>query len=284
MSKIVVVDDDYSMELLVDALNFRGHNAVRIKSAEDALARIDEVAGADLIVLDIIMEAPPSFEGNSAISGGTTTGMALLNAFRARQPTLKVLVYTGCTAVDVVEAIKEKPSTEYLAKTTHYARREILERINAMIGASDAKQHPRAFIVHGHDDRAKMDLKNYLQNTLGFPEPMILHEQPNLGRTIIEKFEAYAQAADLVFVLLTPDDRISTANESNDEKRRARQNVIFELGYFLGFFGRSSGKVFLLHKGPIELPSDISGIVYIDISQGVVSASETIRKELHYVS
>ena len=64
------------------------------------------------------------------------------------------------------------------------------------------------------------------------------------------------------------------------EKRRARQNVIFELGFFLGKLGRESGKILLLHKGPVEIPSDINGIEYIDISNGIESAGERIRKEL----
>jgi predicted nucleotide-binding protein len=57
-------------------------------------------------------------------------------------------------------------------------------------------------------------------------------------------------------------------------------NVIFELGYFLGLMKRYKGKVFLLKKGNIEIPSDLSGIIYIDISDGVISAREEIKKEL----
>lgn len=138
----------------------------------------------------------------------------------------------------------------------------------------------KCFIVHGHDETAKLQLKNYLQNILRLPEPIILHEQPSLGRTIIEKFEAYAVQANLVFVLLTPDDRMSTNEQSDQEKRRARQNVIFEMGYFLGQLGRSSGRVLLLHKGNIDIPSDIAGIIYIDISHGIEAAGENIRREL----
>ena len=112
---------------------------------------------------------------------------------------------------------------------------------------------------------------------------MILHEQPSAGRTIIEKLEDYAIQSTLVFVLLTPDDHAPPPDASNDKKRRARQNVIFEMGLFFGTLGRASGRVILLHKGPIELPSDISGIVYIDITHGVESAGEQIRKEVNHV-
>ncbi|MBK6858873.1 MAG: nucleotide-binding protein [Saprospiraceae bacterium] len=142
-----------------------------------------------------------------------------------------------------------------------------------------AKEY-QVFIVHGHDEIAKLDLKNYLQNTLNLPEPIILHEKPNFGKAIIEKFEEYASKATIAFILLTPDDYVSDGKEDNINKYRARQNVILELGYFLGIFGRKSGNVILLHKGNLDIPSDISGIVYIDISNGVESAGEKIRREL----
>jgi predicted nucleotide-binding protein len=84
----------------------------------------------------------------------------------------------------------------------------------------------------------------------------------------------------LVFVLLTPDDEVAGPSDTNAEKRRARQNVIFEMGFFLGKLGSESGKILLLHKGPVDIPSDISGIEYIDITNEIESAGEKIRREL----
>jgi predicted nucleotide-binding protein len=114
---------------------------------------------------------------------------------------------------------------------------------------------------------------------LKWQEPIVLREQPSGGKTLIEKFESYARKVDCVFVLLTPDDQIVSA-EINEQKRRSRQNVIFEAGFFYGTLDRSSGKILLLHKGPVELPSDVSGIVWIDISNGIQAAGEEIRKEV----
>ncbi|NLX20892.1 MAG: nucleotide-binding protein [Phycisphaerae bacterium] len=81
---------------------------------------------------------------------------------------------------------------------------------------------------------------------------------PSHGRTIIEKFEDVAETVDVVFVLLTPDDNIASPRAPNESKRRARQNVIFELGYFYAKLQRSGGRVILLYRGHIELPSGIS--------------------------
>lgn len=141
----------------------------------------------------------------------------------------------------------------------------------------------KCFIVHGHDDVKRLELKNYLQNTIGLMEPIILSEKASLGYTIIEKFEKYAGLANVVFVLLTPDDVVVEPSDPEAKKMRARQNVIFELGYFLGKIGRKNGRVILLHSGPLELPTDIAGIVYIDISKGVPEAGEIIRRELEAI-
>jgi len=135
-----------------------------------------------------------------------------------------------------------------------------------------------AFIVHGHDRGALLELKDYIQNTLGWPEPVILDQQPSGGRTVIEKFEEAAEEIDIVFVLMTPDD--VGGKKETELVRRTRQNVIFELGYFVGKLGRRSGRVILLYKGGIEIPSDLNGIIYIDISEGILEAGERIRREI----
>jgi len=114
----------------------------------------------------------------------------------------------------------------------------------------------RVFIVHGHDDEAREACARLLSQ-IGV-EPIILHEQATSGRTIVEKLEHYADVGFAV-VLLTPDDVGGV--EPGKLKPRARQNVILELGYFVGRIGRS--KVCALHKGPLELPTDYLGVVYV---------------------
>jgi predicted nucleotide-binding protein len=152
----------------------------------------------------------------------------------------------------------------------------------ATIGPNLSKKggKPKCFIVHGRDETLKLDLKNYLQNSLALGEPVILHEQPSMGRTIIEKFEQEARNVDLVFVLLTPDDAMAKCTDDDSARRRARQNVIFEMGYFFAKLQRTTGRVVLLSKSKLELPSDISGLIYIDVSSGIEAAGETLRREL----
>ncbi len=113
-----------------------------------------------------------------------------------------------------------------------------------------------AFVVHGHDEAAREATARVLVQ-LGV-EPIILHEQANQGQTIIEKFERHSNVPFAV-VLLTPDD-VGRAKDEADLKSRARQNVWFELGFFAGKLGRD--RVCALHKGPLEIPSDIQGVIY----------------------
>jgi predicted nucleotide-binding protein len=113
----------------------------------------------------------------------------------------------------------------------------------------------RVFIVHGHDN-----LKDAVARVLGAVglEPIILQEKPGGGRTLIEKVEKYSEVGYAV-VLLAPDDVGGKKGEEMHD--RARQNVIFELGYFVGKLGR--GRVALLYSDGIEIPSDLAGIEYI---------------------
>lgn len=128
-----------------------------------------------------------------------------------------------------------------------------------MSGNTDSK---KVFVVHGQDEEAKAVVARFIEHC-GLT-PVILHEKADRGRTIIEKFE---QETDVGFavVLLTPDDvgglaTVSDPPMSDKLQLRARQNVILELGYFIGKLGRP--RVCALRRGDVELPSDFSGVVY----------------------
>lgn len=121
------------------------------------------------------------------------------------------------------------------------------------------KNTRKVFIVHGRDDALKNSVARFLRR-LGL-EPVILHEQPNRGRTIIEKFIDHSDVGFAV-VLLTPDDQGGVAGESADAFRgRARQNVILELGFFLGRLGRD--RVAAIYDSEVEMPSDYSGVLFL---------------------
>jgi predicted nucleotide-binding protein len=120
----------------------------------------------------------------------------------------------------------------------------------------------KVFIVHGHDGDTKLQVAEFIQKLTG-EHPVILHEQPDSGLTIIEKFETHASEAGFVAVLLTADD-IGGAKDSTNQRPRARQNVVFEFGYFIGKLGR--GRVVALYESGVELPSDVMGMLYTELS------------------
>jgi predicted nucleotide-binding protein len=115
------------------------------------------------------------------------------------------------------------------------------------------------FIVHGHKDMLKYELAHSLQNA-GLAVT-ILHEQPNKGRTILEKFADHAAEAGFAVILLTADD-FGRAKDATDDKLRARQNVVFELGFFCGLLGRRH--VCAVYETGVELPSDLHGFAYVE--------------------
>ena len=115
--------------------------------------------------------------------------------------------------------------------------------------------YKQIFVVHGHDEGMREAVARFIQ-ALGF-EPIILHERANEGRTIIEKVEAHGGVGFAV-VLLTPDDE--GCEKGGTPIPRARQNVVLELGYFIGRLGRN--RVCALKRGELEIPSDFGGVVY----------------------
>lgn len=118
-------------------------------------------------------------------------------------------------------------------------------------------QTNKVFIVHGHDKVTRLKVRAFLTE-LGL-EPVTLQEQANSGQTIIEKFEAKSQDIGFAVILLTADDE-GRKKGTEQLSARARQNVIFELGYFSHALGR--GRVFCLKDDSVEIPSDYSGVVY----------------------
>lgn len=196
----------------------------------------------------------------------------LIKAFGKNSPNVKKVMDVGALLIATVqsEAWWEERRTKNL--TSQIALLEGLaellgtelnlckEASNTSTEAPRPKGH-RIFLVHGHDESALHKVEQFL-GCLG-QDVVILRKQANEGRTIIEKFEDYADVGFAV-VLLTADDRGGSVSASHsDLQSRARQNVILELGYFLGRLGRS--RVCALHVDGVEIPSDYSGVLYVKL-------------------
>ena len=134
----------------------------------------------------------------------------------------------------------------------------------AKLGASQvpSTDTPSIFVVHGHNERYKEAVARVIERSFDSGEVIILHEQPNRGQAIIEKFERYASSASFAVVLMTGDDE-GGEHGTQQLRPRARQNVVLELGYFIGKLGRD--RVVVLHEDEVEIPGDVHGVVYIPL-------------------
>lgn len=137
------------------------------------------------------------------------------------------------------------------------------------------KDNKKVFIVHGHNDKLRLEVSNWLYSLK--LNPIVLHEQANSGvKSIIDKLEMYSDVRCAI-ILMTADDK-GKAKEEKSYKERARQNVVFEAGYFIGKLEPQN--VILLHEAGIEMPGDLGGCVYIEASDQN-GWKEEVRREFN---
>lgn len=270
---MIVDDDGFTAQEYGQTLTQCGFRVVYALTVEQALKTIDQFADLiGLVVLDLRMPTGDFFSEFETV-GGRKTGVSLAQEFLDRSAALRIVALTNSVDPLDIAWFEARENCHYCSKRAFppelfpsYIKSTVMKDISSVT----------SFIIHGHDKTSALELKNYLQNRIGLPEPTILSERRSQGMTIIEKLEHHLKQADYVFAIFTPDDFVVKPTEA----KRARQNVVFEFGYVLGLLGRTSGRVFFLHKGDVEIPSDLHGMVYIDIANGVESAGEEIRREL----
>ena len=147
--------------------------------------------------------------------------------------------------------------------------------------SSSSAYSNKVFVVHGHDEKLKIDVERFLYE-IGLT-PVVLHREADEGATIIEKFEKHSDVG-YAFILLSPDeicytvDQIGIPEENRQSENRARPNVIFEFGYFVGKLGRK--RVCCLHKGDVIVPSDLNGLIYKKVEETIGSQAYSIFNEL----
>lgn len=147
----------------------------------------------------------------------------------------------------------------------------------AVSSTARASQDAPIFIVHGSDDLRAESVAHTVASATG-RKTVILREEPNSGRTLIEKFEQHAAEVSYAVVVLTADDKGSREDET-DPRPRGRQNVIFEMGYFYGLIGRD--RVSVLLRPGVEKPSDMDGIAYITFDDNRAWKIELLRELKH---
>ena len=167
---------------------------------------------------------------------------------------------------------KKDTKDDITAKVFDHVEKETQPK--AGLADADAVKNKKVFIVHGHDDLLKESVARLVEK-IGL-EAVILHEQANEGLTIIQKLEKQADVGYAI-ILYTPCDE-GRKKGSRNSKPRARQNVVFEHGLFMGKLG--ARRVCALRKSEVEMPSDAQGILYIEVKEGSNDWMYQVTKEL----
>jgi predicted nucleotide-binding protein len=165
-----------------------------------------------------------------------------------------------------------QPTSDYI-ESYNFGKQQLINLVKALIEdlqLDETLTNPsqktidtntsNVFIVHGHNEEMKIKIARAIEK-LGL-NPVILHEQPNKGKTIVEKFTENSNVG-FAIVLLSADDIAHKKNKPKESKYRARQNVIFELGYFIGKIGRERVLAFFENNQNLEIPSDYNGVLYV---------------------
>ncbi len=248
MAVLIVEDDVFYRRQISELLNDNCVETVTATTAQEALSMPPESYNA--VIVDVMLPNDPDASGISADESraGFLTGIAVTRRLLRQNPLLKVLLITGDEWGSQSEQWATTQNIPFATKSDgQKAIRHALRRLGIIAGPST----PRAFIVHGHDEVILLQLKNFLQNTLHWQEPVILREQPNSGKTLIEKFEDFAGKVDCVLVLLTPDDVVGGDQKDH---RRSRQNVIFELVFSMPNLVASRAALSCSTKDPMNSP------------------------------
>jgi len=251
----LTADSDFGERFVrVDGeLPFEDLSASALKGSGSILASMDAVPQRTHFIEDSPVRQARSFEGSK--SGCSNPGSLSLRSAAASNVAREL---------ERAERLENKSARLTSAIELLEVGAEVeLKSVPAAVPHFEATGR-KVFLVHGRDTGPRESCARFLSQ-LGL-EVVILHEQPDQGQTVIEKFEKHASVRFAV-VLLTADDRGGERNIQFDgQKPRARQNVIFELGFFLGSLGRS--RVCALYEEGVELPSDYHGVIYVPIDNG----------------
>ncbi len=182
-----------------------------------------------------------------------------------------------------INTAAEKDMTEGASHLRFYSRHQLLGLIRTIDQIFEIRSHselavpesteqsPRVFITHGRANDWR-EVQSFIEKDIGLPT-LELAQEPNLGRTVIQKLDQESSRCNFAVIVMTGDDADSDGN------RRARENVMHEIGFFQGKFGMNS--ICLLHEEGTSIPSNIHGLVYIPFTKDTVSATfSLIQREL----
>ncbi|HEX6904542.1 MAG TPA: TIR domain-containing protein [Thermoanaerobaculia bacterium] len=244
--KVLLADNDpEQLDTWAEVLKDAGYEVAKASSVAETQSRLMNEE-FDLAILDLHMEREMDPTDKS--------GLNLARLYREKVP---IIMWTSLPELeDAVAALKQdgrySPAVAFVQKKD--GPKVLLEEAQKAI-------EPKVFVSHGHDPKATAAVVNFLEHVGA--HPVVLKEQPLASQTIIEAFEKYANV-QFAIILMTPDDQGRVKGDAK-WKPRARQNVIFELGFLLAKLGRERVVALMKAGEPVEEPSNYKGVRYREI-------------------
>jgi len=280
---VLVVDDDPTWpELFTRPLEYEQGFSIRTATSLDDAVRALNERGYAVAVIDYYMRGPAETPHDGTSSAGICrTGLDFARYVAEVRPATNILIVTQ--AFELPLSHGEIDILRRRGIEIHFKRDMPPERLCHLVKRARDRSLLRILIIHGRDLQAVQQLRSYLRHDLGIRDVVVAQDTPGAGMTLIEKFEQCAENIDVAFALFTPDDVGALREASHGLSPRARQNVVFELGYVVARLGRLRRRVVILTKGKMELPSDIAGMLTIDITDGISPVVGSIKRELEAV-
>lgn len=261
MARILLVDNRTDvLNVSANILEDEGYQVERASSPEEA--RIAHAPNQfDMAIIDIHL-----INDMDALD---VSGLRLAEEISRSTP---VILITGNSNEHLALAAL-RPRGNHPPIAVNYVKK--IDGQNALLTAVRSNLKRRVFIVHGHNDLARLAVRGLIEK-LGL-RPVILQDEPGLGQSVLEKIETHSDVSFAV-VLLTPDD-VGGPKGSTVHRPRARQNVIFELGFFVGRLGpRHVAALYRWENEPLDFPSDYTGILYLPLDTGGVWEMKLARE------
>jgi hypothetical protein len=135
----------------------------------------------------------------------------------------------------------------------------------------EVKERPeRIFISHGRSHEW-YKVQAYVERDIKLPT-LELAQEANLGRTVFQKLIEESDKCRYAVIVMTGDDELG-------DQKRARENVMHEIGFFQGKYGAHN--VCLLYEEGTSIPTNIHGLVYSPFTKGMVDAAFALmRREI----
>jgi predicted nucleotide-binding protein len=259
----------------------RAELAKGLALASEALATIDEYAQLPNPAEEILNGWRPIFSIFPILFKGSDASIrAEMVGYQGNIPQYRELLREAVVEYRQISNLPSSSDPMFLALVGLCTSISDNLETRAEVFSSEQKQRyliptgNKVFIIHGHDEAKWRELRDLLEDRFSL-ETVVLKEQPGAGETLIRKFEEFADDCCYAFALLTPDDIIG---KKGKKYAQARPNVLFELGWFYGRFGRS--RVCIVKKATTEIPSDLGGITSIDFQNNVAEGFVEIQGEL----